>query len=216
MCSLPARIDVSLYAIVDEELLEGRSAAAVAAELAASGATVVQYRAKRLSSREFLGKARAIRGALAVTHVPLIINDRADIALLCGANGVHVGADDIPVADARKIMGAGALVGATALTAADALKAEQEGADYVGAGAVYATLTKSDAPLIGLEGLKEVRASVRLPVVAIGGLTLGNAAEALATGVDGLAFISELMNAASPGEAARQLRAMIDASRRTR
>ena len=207
-------MDLSLYAVVDEELLAGRDPAEVALSLAANGATVVQYRAKRLASREFLKRARAMRDALTGSGIPLIINDRLDIALLSGADGVHVGQDDVPVTDARILLGSRAVIGASVSTAAEALKAEDDGADYVGAGAVFPTGTKSDAPLMGLEGLRQVRASVRLPVVAIGGLTRRNAAETLAAGADGLAFISELMRAEDPGAAARELRAIIDAVRR--
>jgi thiamine-phosphate pyrophosphorylase len=213
---MPAEIDVSLYAIVDEEFLRGRSAADLAADLAANGATIIQYRAKNLASREFLTRARAMRDAVAGRGVPLIINDRIDIALLCGASGVHVGLDDVPVAEARSLLGPRAVIGASVRTGADALEAEEDGADYVGAGAVFPTSTKSDVPLIGLDGLREVRAGVKLPVVAIGGLTRKNAVQALATGVDGLAFISELMDAEDPGAAATELRAIIDAAKRRR
>ncbi len=213
---MPVDMDLSLYAVVDEELLAGRDPAEVAACLAANGATVVQYRAKRLASREFLKRARAMRDALAGSGILLIINDRLDIALLSGADGVHVGQDDVPVTDARILLGPRAVLGASVSTAAEALKAEDDGADYVGAGAVFPTGTKSDAPLMGLEGLGQVRASVRLPVVAIGGLTRRNAAETLAAGADGLAFISELMCAEDPGAAARELRAIIDAAKRSR
>jgi len=209
-------MDLSLYAVVDEELLAGRSPADLAAALAANGASVVQYRAKRLASREFLKRARAVRDALAGSGVPLIINDRLDIAVLCGADGVHVGQDDVPAADARILMGPRALVGVSVSTAAEAVKAEEDGADYLGAGAVFPTGTKTDAPHMGLEGLRAVRASVKLPVVAIGGLNKRNAAAALAAGADGLAFISELMCADDPGVAARELRAIIDAAGRRR
>jgi thiamine-phosphate pyrophosphorylase len=211
-----ADVDFSLYAVVDEELLADRSPADVAASLAANGATVVQYRAKRLASREFLRRARAVRDALAGSGVPLVINDRLDIAVLSGAGGVHVGQDDVPVAEARILLGPLAVIGVSVSTAAEALEAEQCGADYVGAGAVFQTDTKTDAPLMGLEGLRQVRASVRLPVVAIGGLTRLNAAETLAAGADGLAFISELMCARDPGAAARELRAIIDSAAKRR
>ena len=213
---MPADFDLSLYAIVDEDLLAGRDPAAVSASLAANGATVVQYRAKHLASREFLRRARAVRDALAATGVPLIINDRLDVALLSGADGVHVGQDDVPLTDARVLMGPRAVIGVSVSTVAEAVEAEENGADYVGAGAVFATGTKSDAPVMGLRGLSEIRAGVKRPVVAIGGLSRRNAAEALAAGADGLAFISELMCARDPGAAARELRAIIDAAKRAR
>lgn len=207
-------MDLSLYAIVDEELLGGRDPAAVAESLAHNGASVVQYRAKRLASREFLRRARAMRDALAQSKVPLIINDRLDVALLSGADGVHVGQDDVRVTDARILMGERAVIGMSVSTATEALEAEEDGADYVGAGAVFPTGTKSDVPLMGIQGLRLIRASVKLPLVAIGGLTRSNAAEALAAGADGLAFISELMRAQDPGTAARELRRIIEAAKR--
>jgi thiamine-phosphate pyrophosphorylase len=213
---MPVDMDLSLYAVVDEEFLAGRDPAAVAAVLAANGASVVQYRAKRLASREFLKRARAVRDALAGSGVPFIVNDRLDIALLCGADGVHVGQDDVPVTDARIMMGPRVVIGVSVCTTAEAVSAEEDGADYLGAGAVFPTGTKTDAPLMGLDGLKAVRASVKLQVVAIGGLNKRNAAAALAAGADGLAFISELMCAGDPGAAARELRTIIDAAGRRR
>lgn len=211
-----ADVDFSLYAVVDEDFLAGRDPADLAADLAANGATVVQYRAKRLASREFLQRARAMRDALAASGVPFIVNDRPDVALLCGADGVHVGQDDLTVADARVLMGPEALIGVSVNTAADAARAEADGAGYLGAGAVFPTGTKTDTPIMGLDGLRAIRASVRLPVVAIGGLNRQNAAAAIAAGADGLAFISELMCTADPGAAARELRAIIDAAMRQR
>jgi thiamine-phosphate pyrophosphorylase len=213
---MPAAVDLSLYAIVDEDFLAGRDPAALAATLAANGATVVQYRAKRLAGREFLGRARAVRNALAGSGIPFVVNDRLDIAVLCGADGVHVGQDDVPAGDARTLMGPRALIGVSVSTAAEAVRAEEDGADYLGAGAVFQTGTKTDVPLMGLDGLSAVKAVAKTPIVAIGGLRKANAAAVIAAGADGLAFISELLCAEDPGAVARELRAIIDAARRKR
>jgi len=207
-------MNYSLYAVVDEDLLAGRDPASLAADLAVNGASVVQYRAKRLGSREFLRRARAVRAALTASGVPFIVNDQLDVAFLSGADGVHVGQDDVSVVDARALMGPAAVIGVSVSTVGEAERAEAEGADYLGAGAVFQTGTKTDAPLMGLDGLRAIRAGVKLPVVGIGGLNRQNAAAAIAAGADGLAFISELMSAQDPGAAARELRAIIDAAKR--
>ena len=167
---MSTRTDLSFYAVIDEELIEGRDPAALASLLAANGASVVQYRAKHLGSRAFLVRARAIRDALVGSGVPLVVNDRVDVALLCGAYGVHLGQDDVPAKDARTLMGPRALIGVSVSTAAEAQKAEEDGADYPGAGAVFPTDTKTDAPVMGPEGLRGIKAVARVPVVAIGGL----------------------------------------------
>jgi thiamine-phosphate pyrophosphorylase len=144
-------------------------------------------------------------------RIPLIINDRSDIAFLCGADGVHLGQDDIPLAAARKILGKSALIGVSVSSHKEALAAEAEGADYLGAGPLFPTLSKADLPpILGLAGLRKIRARVRIPILAIGGVTVGNAGEVVAAGADGVAVISAIASAKDPRRAASKLIESID------
>ena len=202
-----ARFDGTLYLVTDRDLRRGRSLAEVVAEAVAGGVTCVQLREKRCSTREFLAEARSVREALRGTGAALIINDRVDIALASGADGVHVGQQDMPIGDVRRLGPPGWIIGVSAESVADAVEAEQAGADYVGASPVFATPTKTDtAPPLGLDGLRALRAAVRIPVVAIGGIQVGNAREVIAAGADGLAVVSAIMGADSPRAAAAALR----------
>ncbi|MFH0777094.1 MAG: thiamine phosphate synthase [Candidatus Eisenbacteria bacterium] len=186
----------------------------VCVELVRSGATVIQYRAKSLARELFLDRAQSIAAIIRVRAVPLIINDRVDVAAACDAAGVHLGREDVSIAEARRILGPGRTVGRTVRTAAEAVKAERDGADYLGAGSIFPSPTKSGIPVIGLEGLKAIRSSVKIPIVAIGGLTLANLPDVVAAGADGLAFVSELFRGASVAARAQELRAAIDGARR--
>jgi thiamine-phosphate pyrophosphorylase len=208
------RIDVRLYAIIDESLLEGRSPALLAEELVNSGVTVLQYRAKHLASDEFVHRVRLVLDAIRLSRVPLIINDRVEVAVASGAQGVHVGKNDVAVSEARRVLGMDGIIGATVRNAEDLSRAEGQGADYVGAGSVFPSETKPGVRVIGLEGLTEIKARAKIPVVAIGGLTSDNAGEVLSTGVDGLAFVSAILGSDEPGKAAGRLRALIDQARK--
>ncbi len=210
---MATRIDFSLYAIIDEAFLRGRDPARVAAELASGGVSVVQYRAKKMPSPEFLPRAIAILGAVRDFGIPFIVNDRVDVALLTGADGVHLGSQDMPVARARQELGSDRIIGVSVCNLQEVAQAESDGADYLGAGAVFATATKSGAPVIGLGTLALIKAAASVPVVAIGGLTPEKVEEVVSTGVDGLAFISGLMDSPEPAEAARRLRSLIDVAR---
>ena len=207
--------DYSLYLVTDRDLALGRSVAEVAAAAVAGGATCVQVREKRAGTRAFLAEVRAALRALAGTGVPLIVNDRVDVALAAGADGVHVGQTDLPAADVRRLAGKGMIVGVSVESVDDALAAERDGADYVSVSPVYSTPTKTDtAPGLGPEGVAAVRAAVRCPVVAIGGLNRDTAGEIVRAGADGLAVVSALMSAPDPAAAARELREIIAAARR--
>jgi len=177
----------------------------VAAALAA-GKPAVQLRAKGVSARELLELGRAVlplareRGAL------VFVNDRLDVALALGADGVHLGPDDLPVAAARRAMGAGFLIGASTDDPAAAKQLVLDGADYIGCGAVYATSTKADAgDVIGLAGLDRVARAVEVPVVGIGGITVERSAEVATTHAAGVAVVGAVMAAADPGVAVRGL-----------
>ena len=200
-------IDYSLYLVTDRALARGRSTAALVREAVAGGATCVQVREKNGGTREFLEEARAVQAALRGTGVPLIVNDRVDVALAIGADGVHLGQQDMPIAEARRLGPAEWIIGVSAECVEDAIRAEREGADYVGVSPVFATPTKTDTALpLGLEGLRQMRAAVKIPLVAIGGIHAGNAREVIRAGADGLAVVSAIVSADSPREAARQLR----------
>ena len=207
-------IDYSLYLVTDRTLARGRTTVEIVREAVAGGATCVQLREKNCGTREFLEEARAFQAALRGTGVPLVVNDRVDVALAVDADGVHLGQQDMALADARRLGPPGWIIGVSAECVEDAIRAEREGADYIGVSPVFATPTKIDtARPLGLEGLRQMRAAVKIPLVAIGGIHAGNAQEVIRAGADGLAVVSAIVSADSPREAARQLRREIEAAR---
>ena len=207
-------VDCRLYLVTDRALARGRPLADLVRAAVAGGVTCVQLREKACGTREFIEEARAVQAALRGTGVPLVINDRVDVALAVGAGGVHLGQRDMALADARRLGPPGWIVGVSAESVADAVRAEREGADYVGASPVFATPTKADhaAPL-GLAGLRAIRAAVKLPVVAIGGIHAGNARDVIRAGADGLAVVSAIVAADDPRAAAAELRREIAAAK---
>ena len=199
--------DWTLYFIADVSAARGRDLAALVEAAAEGGVTAVQLRAKELGTRDFLNLALRLIERLAERRVPLLINDRVDVALACGAAGVHLGQEDLPVADARRLLGKGRVIGLSVNTLPEALAAEASGADYIGLGPIFATATKVTAlPVLGAEGVAAVRAKVKLPIVAIGGVNEENARRLIEAGADGVAVVSALMNAPDPAAAARRLR----------
>ena len=205
------RPDYTLYLVTDRGLARGRPLAAIVRAAVAGGVTCVQLREKNIGTREFLEEARALRAVTRETGVPLIINDRVDIALDAGADGVHLGQRDMPLAAARKSGPPGWLIGVSAESVADAVRAEREGADYIGVSPVFATPTKPDhAPPLGLEGLRAIRAAVKIPLVAIGSIQLSNARQVIGAGADGLAVVSAILAAEAPEAAAAELRKAIE------
>ena len=209
-----AAIDYSLYLVTDRSLSRGRTSVEIVREAVAGGVTCVQLREKSCGTREFVAEARALRAVLRGTGVPLIVNDRVDVALAAGADGVHLGQRDMPIADARRLGPSSWIIGVSAESRADAIRAEKEGADYVGVSPVFATATKADhAPPLGLDGLRAIRAAVEIPLVAIGGIHVENAQAAIRAGADGLAVVSAIVSAESPRAAAAALRREIEAAR---
>jgi len=211
-------IDLRLNAIVDPERAGGRDLAELARLTALGGATLIQLRDKISDTRAMVETARAIKEALKPFEVPLVVNDRVDVALAAGADGVHVGQDDMAVEDARKILGRGAIIGLSVKTVDEANAAPVELIDYVGSGGVYVTTSKQQksAP-IGTAGLARVIAALharapKLPVCGIAGIDAGNAAPVIAAGADGVAVISALSLAPDPAAAARTLRGIVDAT----
>ena len=205
------QVDYSVYVVTDRSLSRGRSTLEVVREAVEGGATCVQLREKQAGTREFLEEARVLRPWLRGRNIPLFINDRVDIALAVEADGVHLGQQDMPIADARRLGPPSWIIGVSAESVEDAIRAENVGADYIGVSPVFSTPTKTDtASPLGLEGLRAIRAAVRIPLVAIGGIHLRNAREVIRAGADGLAVVSAIVSADSPREAAAALRREID------
>jgi thiamine-phosphate pyrophosphorylase len=209
-------LDLRLNAIVDPERAGGYALADLAARCARGGATLVQLRNKHSETRALIEEARAIKQALAPFAVPFVVNDRVDVAMASGADGVHLGQDDMAVEDARRLLGPNAIIGLSIKSVAEAEAARLDLVDYVGSGGVYATSSKQqkNAP-IGPAGLARVVAALRrrapvLPVCGIAGIDPSNAAEVIAAGADGVAVISALSLVPSPETAARQLRDIVD------
>ncbi len=185
-----------LYAIIDNSIRPDLSNIEIAKKVLAGGARIVQLRGKGLSSKELLRQAREIRKLSREAGAIFIVNDRAEIALLSDADGVHLGQDDLPVSEARKILGAGKLIGISTHSIEQAMKAQQEGADYIGFGPVFGTTTKADAEEAkGLQALLEIKKNVKIPVVAIGGINLENLADVISSGADAVAVISAIVKA---------------------
>lgn len=200
------RSDYCLYFATDSGMLKGRDLCDIIAEAIAGGVTMVQLREKALSSRCFFELGEQVRNITATYRVPLIINDRIDLMLALGADGVHIGKDDLPLPAARQIAGDG-IVGYSVDTLEDLRYAEESGADYVGIGPVYATSTKTDAgAVLGVDGLRQIVAQARVPCVAIGGIKEENCAEVAGTGVSGVCVISTLMNAVDTEKTASVMR----------
>jgi thiamine-phosphate pyrophosphorylase len=212
------RVDLRLYALVDPARAGGRELPALAKLLAQGGATLVQLRDKHGGTRAMIESARAIKAALAPFRVPLLINDRVDVALACGADGVHVGQDDMAVEDARRLLGRDAIIGLSVSSFGQAAHAPVELLDYVGIGGVYATTSKDNPdPPIGPSGLTMLTSAIRagkpdFPVCAIAGIDASNAGKAIEAGADGVAVISALSLAPEPLAAARELRGIVDAA----
>jgi thiamine-phosphate pyrophosphorylase len=213
--------DLRLYALLDPMVSGGRTLADLATRVAA-GATLVQLRDKHGSTRAMVEEARALRGVLEPAGIPLLINDRVDVALAAEADGVHIGQDDMAAEDARLLLGRTAIIGLSVSSLAEAEAAPLKHIDYVAVGAVFATSSKDDSgPPIGLEGLRRIVAAVHarsagFPICAISGINQGNAAEVIAAGADGVAVISALSLSPDPGKAARDLRAVVDEALRRR
>lgn len=209
------KFDLSVYLVTDPR--DGGSKVIETVGLAAAGGvTLVQLREPGAAGREFVARARALVALLRPLGIPLIVNDRVDVALAAGADGVHLGQDDMEPLDARRLLGPDAVIGLSVGSPAElALSASQLAVvDYLGTGPVHATRTKDDAGgAIGVDGLAAVRALTALPVVAIGGLTAADAPALIRAGADGLAVVSAICAAPDPGRAARELRDAVTAAR---
>ena len=190
---MKAQPDYSIYLVTDDGCLQGRALIDCVREALEGGVTLVQYRAKTASSAEMYAEALQLKALCDSFNVPLIINDRLDIAMAVGAAGVHLGQDDLPCAAARRILGEEYLIGVSAHNPAEAKAALQSGADYLGCGAVFGTATKADVKKLGTEGLAAICKAKGLPVVGIGGVTADNYREVRVAGADGAAIVSGIL-----------------------
>lgn len=190
---MKAQPDYSIYLVTDDGCLQGRALIDCVRKALEGGVTLVQYRAKTASSAEMYAEALQLKALCDSFNVPLIINDRLDIAMAVGAAGVHLGQDDLPCAAARRILGEDYIIGVSAHNPAEAAEALERGADYLGCGAVFGTATKADVKKLGTEGLTAICREKRLPVVGIGGVTADNYREVRAAGADGAAIVSGIL-----------------------
>lgn len=206
--------DCSLYLVVGRKFLRNISVAQAVEEAILGGVTMIQLREKELSTREYYEEALEVKKVTDKFDIPLLINDRLDIALAVNASGVHLGQSDMPIEEARKIMGSHKIIGGTVRSIEQAIRAKEEEADYLGTGAVYPTGSKDDVSrIIGVEELKKIVDAVQIPKVAIGGINSSNAAPVLSTGIEGIAVISAILASDDIRRAAMELNQMINASR---
>jgi len=210
-------VDFGLVLVTDRVLSGPRSVVEVVEAAVRGGVTVVQLRDKEASIRDFIDLGRRVQEVLRPRRIPLLVNDRVDVALAVLADGVHLGQSDMYVADARRLLGPRAVVGLTIETTSQAGAADRGEANYLGVSQVFATPTKTDTgPAWGVEGLWRLRPVVRKPLVAIGGVNETNAARVLEAGADGIAVVSAICAAPNPEEAARRLRDIVDRHRRAK
>ncbi|HWL03570.1 MAG TPA: thiamine phosphate synthase, partial [Xanthobacteraceae bacterium] len=209
-------VDLSVYALVGPDHSGGRPLDALAAQLVEGGASLLQLRDKTSSTRDMVASARAIRAAIGNAGVPLLINDRVDVALAAEADGVHIGWEDIAAEDARRLLGPAAIIGLSIKTPQQAETAPLDLLDYVCIGGVFVTTSKNNPePPVGVSGFGALAAIIRrrkpgMPVGAIAGIDSSNAADVIAAGADGVAVISALSLASDPKAATQALRAIVD------
>ena len=209
-------MDIQTYLVTQADLSADRSTEDIVDAALAGGIDMVQVREKHAPARQQLACTRALRGPTADAGVSLLVNDRVDIALAADADGVHLGDDDIPIEDARTLLGEDAIVGRSVSTVEAAREAEAAGADYLGVGAVYTTGSKDvddDEQAIGLQRIRDIAAAVDIPVVGIGGITPDNAADVAAAGADGVAVITAITQADDPEQATDDLTAAVASGR---
>lgn len=203
------QLDTTLYLVTDSSYHTEETFLRTVEEALKGGVTLVQLREKERSARDYLRLARRVKEVTDRYQVPLLIDDRVDVAAAADAAGVHVGQSDIPAAEARKILGPDKIVGATAKTVEQAVEAYQQGADYLGVGAIYPTTTKVKTVLTKVSTLEEICRAVPIPVNAIGGLNAGNMDILAGTHIAGICVVSAIMKAETPGKAAAELKEKI-------
>lgn len=211
------RMDWRLCFIADSEAAGSREILPLIVAAVAGGATLIQLRGKTWTGREFFDLGIQARQFLHSQNIPFVINDRVGLALACKADGVHLGQQDMPLSYAREILGENRIIGISVVTPDEAEAAEKAGADYVGVGPIFRTLSKVDAgPILGLDGLRRIREKIKIPILAIGGISASNVADVVCAGADGVAVISAIAATTNPGqEAARIIAAIGELKKRT-
>lgn len=204
------KLDCKLYLVTDRDMLKGVDMAEAVELAIRGGVTLVQLREKNLTSLEFYKAALQVKEVTDRHRIPLIINDRLDIMLAVDAAGVHLGQKDLPAMTARKLIGAEKIMGVSAATVAEAVEAERCGADYLGVGALFGTTTKTNTRPVTIELLKQIKQSVSIPVVAIGGIKAGNIHLLKPANVDGVAVVSDIVSQEDITGAARELRKLLE------
>lgn len=203
-------MDLRLYVITDEKIGLGRSHSFLAEEALKGGATVIQLRDKEKSGKELYKIGLKIRALTRQYRALFIVNDRLDIALAVGADGVHLGTEDLPISVARKIAGKNFIIGASVSSPEEALLAEKEGADYISAQSIFETSSKENVKVIGIEGLKSIVKVSSLPVIAIGGINKENVKDVIRAGARGVAVISAVVSKGDVRESTEELRKLIE------
>jgi thiamine-phosphate pyrophosphorylase len=206
--------DLSLYLVTDRSLSLGRPLETVVEEAVKGGATMVQLREKDASTLDFYNLAMRLKSILKPYNVPLIINDRLDIALACDAEGLHIGQSDMPYTVARRLFGKDKIIGLSVESVEDAIEANNLDVDYIGISPVFSTLTKTDtATALGLGGIREITRISGHPSVGIGGVNLTNAQDIIQAGANGISVVSAIMSAPDPQQSARQLKEIVNKSK---
>ncbi len=206
------RKDLLLYGVTDRRWLQGNTLYEQVEEALQGGVTFIQLREKNRTKEEILQEAKALKLLCGRYHVPLLINDDVEIALLSGADGVHVGQNDMEAGEARKKLGPDKIIGVSARTVEQAINAEKQGADYLGVGSVFSTGTKADAQKIDRQTLKEICAAVHIPVIAIGGINRDNVTSLSGTGICGVAVVSAIFAQRDIQEAVKDLKQLVKAT----
>ena len=204
------KIDYTLYLVTDRRMPQGDTLEGVVEKAIRGGVTLVQLREKSGDTGVLYERAVALKKITDQYHVPLIIDDRIDVMLASGADGVHVGQSDMPAAIARKLIGPDKILGVSAANLKEALQAEADGADYLGVGAMYPTATKTDADFTTMGMLEEIKKKVHIPVVAIGGINQKTIPDFKGSTIDGFAIVSAIMTSKEPDKAARELKMLIE------
>lgn len=202
-----------LYVVLDTEALKGRDPVKIARQAINGGASTIQLRDKVSARKAILPVARQLANLCRENNILFIVNDNLDVALDCDADGLHVGQQDLPVNTARKLMPADKLIGASVETVAQAVAAKSEGADHLGVGGIFPTGSRADTPVVGLKRLREIRRSVSIPLVGIGGIDKDNAGKVIAAGASAVAVISAVLEAKSPERAAREIVEKLEADK---
>lgn len=202
---MKSKIDYTLYLVTDRDLMSAETLEKAVEEAIVGGCTLIQLREKTVSSLEFYKTALSIKAVTEKYSVPLIVNDRVDIALAVDAAGVHIGQSDLPAKAVRKLIGNDKILGVSASNLDEAVKAVEDGADYLGIGAMYSTGTKTDAEIVTLDELKRIRKAVQIPIVVIGGINKNTVHNFLGCGIEGLAVVSAVISQKNIAEASREL-----------